>query len=425
MFMLESHLSPAQNQVIAEVQTMMAQLNVNVFLTGGALRDMMAGLPVRDLNFTMEGSPAKLLRALEKQVGVQVVNADETRKSYELVFPNGVLAELSMARVERVAKPGGKPKVTPATIHEDLKGRDFTINSLAISLAKGSRGLLLDPTNGLSDFNLRELRTVTSHTLVDDPSRVLKLVTLEARLGFQMDERTKRQYESAREAGYEKLIAPEALRRELVKIGEEINPLPILEAMEKHGLLELYFAGFRGAKLNAGGFQKMQKLRGLVPFGTQMKEDRLALFLFLVSENWTPKEKTAFAKNCKLTKREMAAWKGVETKSKALGVKLKSAKLRKPSQIYATAQEGQLEQLLLLLYKSPLRLVQERIKNYFLKYLPAAMEVTDEAVVAAGGNPATPKGQTLKKQLIAAKLDARPRKAPTAGEPAYSHPGAL
>lgn len=424
MFMLESHLSQSQNQVISEVQRIMAQLQVNVFLTGGALRDMMAGLPVRDLNFTLEGSPLKLLRALEKQSGVQVVNSDETRKSYEIVFPNGVLAELSMARVERVQKPGGKPKVIPATIHEDLKGRDFTINCLAISLAKGSRGLLLDPTNGLSDFNLRELRTVAAHTLVDDPSRILKLITLEARLGFQMDDRTKRQYESAREAGYEKLISPEALHREIVKLGEELNPLPILEALEKHGFLELYFPGFGGPKLNPAGFQKLQKLRGLVPFGAQLKEDRFALFLHTVSEKWTPKEKTLFAKNAKLTKREQTLWKGVEAKSKALGNKLKSAKLKKPSHVYAVAQEGSLEELLVILSSSSLRLVQERVKNYLSKYLPIAMEVTDEDVVEAGGNPAAPKGQALKKQIIATRLDARPKKVAT-GELAYSHPGAL
>ena len=89
----------------------------------------------------------------------------------------------------------------------------------AISLAQGSRGLLLDPTNGLSDFGLRELRTVSTHTLMDDPSRVLKLMTLQARLGFQLDERTKGQYQRAREAKIETSISAEALRRELVKIG--------------------------------------------------------------------------------------------------------------------------------------------------------------------------------------------------------------
>jgi tRNA nucleotidyltransferase (CCA-adding enzyme) len=72
IFMLESHLSQAQNFAVGEVQRLMAKLQINVFLTGGALRDMLASLPVRDLNFTVEGSPSRLVKALEKEAGVYV-----------------------------------------------------------------------------------------------------------------------------------------------------------------------------------------------------------------------------------------------------------------------------------------------------------------------------------------------------------------
>jgi tRNA nucleotidyltransferase/poly(A) polymerase len=422
MFQLESHLSQAQNAVVAEVQRSMAQLQINVFLTGGALRDMVAGLAVRDLNFTLEGSPLKLLKLLEKQSGAKILKSDEVRKSYELVFPNGVLAEVSMARVEKYAKPGAAPKVTPATIHEDLRGRDFSINCLAISLAKGSRGLLLDPTNGLSDLRDRVLRAVSSYTLANDPSRILKLITLEARLGFSLDERTKLQYESAREQKLEKLIPAEALRREIVKIGEEINPLPILELLEREKLLELYFTGFGGAKLNGPGFAKMLKLRGLLPFGANFTEDRFALFLHTISEKWTPKDKLAFQKSAKLSKKEVDTWKTLDKKVKALETALKSAKLTKPSLVYEKLSEAPLEQILILLYRSNQRVVQDRVKNYLQKYLPAAMEVSDEDLVAAGGVPGTPKGALLKKKLILTRVDARPKKVNPGAEPAYSLP---
>ncbi len=420
MFQLESHLSTAQNAAVAEVQKIMAQLQTNVFLTGGALRDMVAGLAVRDLNFTVEGSPAKLLKALEKQAGAKVLKADETRKSYEIVFPSGVLAEVSMARVEKYAKPGGTPKVSPASIHEDLRGRDFSMNCLAISLARGSRGLLLDPTNGLSDLRDRLLRSVSPYTLVNDPSRILKLVTLEARLGFTLDERTRSQYESAREAKLEKKIPADALRREMIKIAEELNPLPILEKLEQEKLLELYFPGFAGPKLNAAGFTKMLKLRGLLPFGANFEEDRLTLFLVTVSEKWTPKDKAAFSKTAKLTKKEQDAWKSADKRAKALETALKSAKLTKPSLIFEKLYGAPLELILILLYRSTQRVVQDRIKNYLQKYLPAAMEVSDEEVAAAGADPKSPKGQTLKRKLMLTRVDARPKKPIVAAEPEHN-----
>jgi hypothetical protein len=74
--------------------------------------------------------------------------------------------------------------------------------------------------------------------------------------------------------------------------------------------------------------------------------------------------------------------------------------------------------MLFLLFKSSERTVQDRIKNYFQKYLPSAQEITERDVVAAGGQPGTPKFQKVREDLIATKLDARPRKpAPPPEEP--------
>jgi tRNA nucleotidyltransferase (CCA-adding enzyme) len=59
IYMLESHLNPDQNRVVEEVQVAAGQANVNVFLTGGAMRDMLAGFRIRDLDFVVEGPALK------------------------------------------------------------------------------------------------------------------------------------------------------------------------------------------------------------------------------------------------------------------------------------------------------------------------------------------------------------------------------
>ena len=81
--------------------------------------------------------------------------------------------------------------MTPATIQEDLRGRDFSVNAIALSLNKASRGLLLDPTNGLADLEHKELRTLNTYTFYDDPSRLLRLVRFRIRLGYGVEERTR------------------------------------------------------------------------------------------------------------------------------------------------------------------------------------------------------------------------------------------
>src|SRR5579863_8545329 len=123
MFMLENHLSSDQNRVVAEVQAAAAEAGVNVFLTGGAMRDVLGGFQVRDLDFSVEGNSLKVAALLASRPGVRSLLTDENRRSTEFLFPGGVTVQISMSRVEKYAKMGGKPRVTPATIQEDLRGR--------------------------------------------------------------------------------------------------------------------------------------------------------------------------------------------------------------------------------------------------------------------------------------------------------------
>ena len=172
------------------------------------MRDMLGGFPMLDIDFTVEGNAIKVAQAVAKKSGAKILSEDDNRKLAHLVFPSGVHATTGMARQEKYAKPGGKPTVKPATIHEDLRGRDFTINSIALSLNPASRGLLLDPNNGVGDLERKELRAVSNYTLYDDPIRLLRLLRFKVRLGFTIEERTKMQYDNAREAQLETRITP-------------------------------------------------------------------------------------------------------------------------------------------------------------------------------------------------------------------------
>src|SRR5580765_5950314 len=101
IYMLESHLSPDQNRVVADVQAAAAHANVNLFLTGGAMRDMLASYRIRDLDFVVEGNALKLAKAVCDAAGAKITWSDENRKLAELVFPNGTTAQVAMSRQER------------------------------------------------------------------------------------------------------------------------------------------------------------------------------------------------------------------------------------------------------------------------------------------------------------------------------------
>src|SRR5690242_16225392 len=223
IYMLESHLSPDQNRVVEDVQTAASAVGVNLFLTGGAMRDMIAGFRIRDLDFVVEGNALKVAKALTDKNHAKALSSDDDRKTVELIFPSGVTAQIAMSRQEIYGRTG-KPQVSPATIQEDLRGRDFTCNAIALSLNRASRGLLLDPMNGLADIERKELRAVTTYGFYDDPSRLLRLIRFKVRLEFAIEERTQMQVANAREAEVEKQIPPRVLAEELKRISMEDNP---------------------------------------------------------------------------------------------------------------------------------------------------------------------------------------------------------
>jgi hypothetical protein len=118
-----------------------------------------------------------------------------------------------------------------------------------------------------------------------------------------------------------------------------------------------------------------------------------------------------------LPKADIAAIEKLKAGAKKLERDLKNPKLQKASQLYSLLTKSPGEQILYLLVYSGQRIVQDRIKNFFQKHLPAATEITDEMVVAPGLEPGTPKFQKAKEAMILTRLDARPKKVEPLPEP--------
>jgi tRNA nucleotidyltransferase (CCA-adding enzyme) len=412
MFMLESHLSSEQSRTVSEVQAAATHVNMNIFLTGGAMRDMLGGFPLLELDFTVEGNAVKLAQTIAKKTGAKVVAEDDNRKTAQMLFPGGVHATIGMARQEKYSKPGAKPAVKPATIHEDLRGRDFTINSIALSLNPASRGLLLDPNNGFGDLERKELRAVSNYTLYDDPIRLLRLLRFKVRLGFNIEERTKMQYDNAREAQLELHIPQQDLLDELRHTANEPLCADVIRILQEEKLLQLYSPVLAEGKLNLAGLQKLQKARQMVPFGVDLHLENMGLFLYFLAEGLSAKDQAALAKGIGLSRKELEQWQKLDSKAKKLEKELKSPKLQKPSHVYKALSQASGDQVLYLLAHSQQRLVCDRIKNYFQKYVPSAQEVSEKDVLATGAKLGTPKFQKAREELILTKLDARPKKIP-------------
>jgi tRNA nucleotidyltransferase (CCA-adding enzyme) len=411
IFMLENHLSTDQSRAVETVRSAAAQANLNVFLTGGAMRDMLAGFPIRDLDFVVEGNPSKVAKAAMESLEARLLSEDEQRKSVELALPSGVTLQIAMSCQVKVARTGAKPHVSPATIQEDLRGRDFTCNAIALSLNRASRGLLLDPMNGLADIERHELRLTSPYGFYDDPARLLRLARFRVRLGFAVEERTRMQVSNAREAEVEKLIPPAALGSELRRIGLEDSPPEILKFLEEDKLLTLFSPALAGPKLNWQGLAKLEKGFHLPPDEPRFRHARLAPFLFALTEKLAPRERQVLLKLADLSKPQSDRFHKLEAAARKLENALRSPRIRKASHVYFLLTRAEPDEVLFLLYRSLYKPVQERIRNYFQKYVPAVQEIPPEEWAAAEAKPGPRRtAEKMREEVIATHLDRRVRK---------------
>jgi tRNA nucleotidyltransferase/poly(A) polymerase len=259
----------------------------------------------------------------------------------------------------------------------------------------------------MGDLQSKEIRSTNSYIFHDSPVRLLRMHRLRVRLGFTLADRTKSQYENAREAGSEQHISSDDLLHELRHAATEPNLSELLQAWDEDHFLKLVTPGLTGAALNLATFQKLEKFRQSLPFGLELGGDQAAVFFALLSENLSPKERAAVAE---LDAQHSPAWLKLAARSAKLEKEIASASMQKASKIYALLKSAPGEQITYLALRSTQRVVQDRIRNYLTKHVPAAQEITDLQVIEAGFTVGTPKFEKAKADMIAKRLDARPKK---------------
>jgi tRNA nucleotidyltransferase (CCA-adding enzyme) len=236
MYMLESRLSAEQHAALVRIQELAVATESNLYLTGGAVRDLISGMPIRDLDFTIEGNPSRIARELEKG-GARIAGENEPVRQIELILAGDVGASIAAARDEAYAYPGTRPEIRFSTIMDDLRRRDFSLNAIAISLNPNSRGLLLDPTNGQADLERREIRALSIHSFTNQPVRLLRALRYAVRMGFKLEQRTSEWMRLAIDRGLHANISGEDAGNELRQLAREEKPGAILKVWQAQNLL--------------------------------------------------------------------------------------------------------------------------------------------------------------------------------------------
>jgi tRNA nucleotidyltransferase (CCA-adding enzyme) len=231
---------------------------MNVFLTGSAVRDLTSGSSVRELEFSVQGDVRELKKALEGG-GVEVWAEEDASRTIYLSFPGAIRVEVSSTKTITYPHPG-KPVYHWASIQEDLRHRDFTVNAMGLSLNEGSYGLLMDPLNGVADIEARTLRLVSNYGFLENPILLPRVIRLRTRLGWEMDEKTAQRYENAKAENVISHIADQARSVELEDIGHEEDALRILKALEAEGWMQYLFPEWTSDKADIAGLERLHEI---------------------------------------------------------------------------------------------------------------------------------------------------------------------
>ena len=251
--------TPTEARVFKEVATAANKLGVSTYLVGGFVRDKILKRPTKDADIVCEGDGIALAKRSANQFTPSPrVNVFKTFGTAQMVVTpsatrpeNGDLAlndeveklelEFVGARKESYSTDSRKPAVAPGTLDDDRMRRDFTINTLAISLNEHDFGELVDPLNGLEDIHNKILRTplAPDKTFSDDPLRMMRAVRFAAQLTFRIEDET---FESIkRNANRMSIVSQERITDELNKILLSARPSIGLDLLYKSGLLEFIF----------------------------------------------------------------------------------------------------------------------------------------------------------------------------------------
>ena len=358
---------------------------VNVYLVGGAVRDLLQDGSPTDLDLVVEGDAA----GVAQELGGQLVRYE--RFGTSTVTIDGFSYDIAEARRERYSSPGALPDVEPAPLDEDLLRRDFTVNAIALALGGPEPGALTAAPGALEDLENRLLRVLHEQSFLDDPTRLFRLARYHSRLAFEIEPATSRLAAGAVAEGALDTISGSRVGSELRLLAREPDPLEALGAVNEFGLAAAIHPEFGLSDVELG-----RQALALLPAGQRPERLSLALAMRAIPSGQLRQllDRLAF----EAEDRDVI----ISTVTRASEVAEALSAARQPSEIFRAAAGAPLELVALAGALGP----SDAAASWIERLRHVHLEIHGSDLLAAG----VPQGPAIGRGLRAAleaKLDGR------------------
>jgi tRNA nucleotidyltransferase (CCA-adding enzyme) len=353
------------------------------YLVGGGVRDLLRGADPHDVDIAVEGDARSAARAVADRLG-SGAREYERFGTATVEIPEATY-NFATTRRETYDEPGELPRVEQASLVDDLRRRDFSVNAIAVGLTGDDLGHLYDPCGGAADMDAGVIRVLHERSFLDDPTRLLRAVRYAARLGFDLDSETERLAREAVAAEALSTVSGARIRDELMDLLRESDAPTGIERMrelEIHSALhpeldpdpELVASAALGAAAIGAD-------RGVAALAALVESAPEALDLWLADLHLLAGERDAASRAARVAPRIAAALRERE---------------HAPSELRALLEREPLEALALAL---ALRAPSEQILRWVTDLRGVSLEISGADLLAAGVPAGPAMGRALDETL--------------------------
>jgi tRNA nucleotidyltransferase (CCA-adding enzyme) len=401
--LLSQRLPPAVTSRVEAIAEVSREQGVPVYLVGGLVRDLLLERDNRDLDVVVEGDGLEFAAGLARVLGGRV-RAHPAFLTAVVIDPEGFHVDIATARTELYRAPAALPEVQTSALRQDLFRRDFTINTLAIRLGPEGAPELVDYFGGRADLAEKTLRALHSLSFIDDPTRILRAVRLELRLGFRISPETLHLAEVALAEGVFDHLSGSRLRDELALLLDD--PALALSGLDRLAELGVLRAVDPRLDLDDAARERLRQARAAHDWYrlegiADPPVEAWLLLLMALAESFGEADLERLAGRLLLAGEDQRRLVGFPARLEAARAALREEREPAPHRVAEILDPLSGEELLLLMAEG-----DERVHHYLTHLRSLKLAVRGADLLAAGIPPGPRVGDALR-ATRRARLDGR------------------
>lgn len=403
--LMDERLHEKTTKKLADMGSLADEMGFHVYLVGGFVRDLLLRDENYDVDIVVEGDGIAFAEEMARRFAVKI-RAHKEFSTAKMIYPDGFKVDIATARLEYYKAPAALPTVEHGSLKLDLHRRDFTINTLAISLNKNTFGELIDFFGAQRDIKEKTIRVLHSLSFVEDPTRVFRAIRFEKRFGFKIGKQTLDLIKNAVKLNFLARIRGKRIWAELALILREEAPEQILKRLHDLDLLRFISDKISFSKEKERLFSQMHAVHKWHEFLYQGKSvDKVQFYVLGILDNMKLPDAIEFCEKMEMTERfRRRAAENVEHLRMAIGRLSAGSATMKKSEAYRILDSLSREATLFIMAKTRSEEIKKFISSY-ITYHSSRRPLTTGDDLKKLGVPEGPLFREILDKLMDAKVD--------------------